>query len=996
MDPLSALAIAAAVFQFLELGGKLLNNGWEKYKQMRQEMPDFQKLAEQSEELRRTLDDLSLQISGIRQINTDMKNTQHAETQTQLHLLQLLSKCTTLSNDFEKVKNTMKPPNSRKIISELHQQNHMLGGSGKLVEEKHCKECQKMKDDENAEFNKMMQDIERIKSEFEPLKRNVIDAIIFCLWDDSKQTKQWELQFSNQLGKVIGLLEKIQMNTSRLQPPLQYQEAEVVRLGNAIQPLIQPGTGFLSLNQLSEGIIQYVKTGNGSMGTIRQELLDLLWKDDWKPAESMIDNASVKIDTTMVAQAIAADIQFNDMEIREEAISKSLETTYTWIFQNEPPMKDGMPLWSSFPRWLEDNSNKVYWITGKPGSGKSTMMKLILQKETLWNDLSQSLGALRLLLIKYYAWHPGSLLQKSIQGLKRTVIFQALKQLPDMAPILSPRRWAFCQTLRSISGLPKWTNWEIEESFEALLSSCGKTIKLALFIDGLDEFSMPPAEVVDYIRYIRARCPCGLKLCAASRPWTEFEDEFNESPMLQMHLQSHGDMEIFINSKFGDNKAFSEQMQLYPKDAPELLTNMAKRANGVFIWLSIVVQHLLTLLSEGQSIYQAQKVLEALPSDISSLYSAIWVSIRQKNLPDASYMLQVIRAADGPFPWFEMWLIEESRFALGNSVGLPKDENSRDAALRSLKRKLAARTKCILEVSESQNYAVVDFIHRSARDWAVQPETWHLICSSYSEEFDPHLCILKAKGIILSTVPLLSMERLFYNTVSVSGEQIPAHYFWDTARRMFWHAGEAKCTPENELDIVKSLDSLNICYSEFLRDQDTLRKSWPEQRRLLERDFPAETLSSRRREDEIQPTFLGLAARFSVLSYINAVVLSDPTCLCQHFSKSSFGLLENAIFGYTHYRFTNTYGRDFEPQIPHNRRLATVRYLLENGFYQSEVHSDYEIRDIKKEIQKVSSLEPEYYFAVIEYLDKRSLRSRAKYMELRIKSLFSKVSSHIF
>ncbi|PKK43481.1 hypothetical protein CI102_13753 [Trichoderma harzianum] len=638
----------------------------------------------------------------------------------------------------------------------------MLSGSNTSAEENHCKECQKAKDEESVEFNNNMQAVLRIKSEFAPLRRNIIDAMILCLWDDAKRREQCELQFNNQLNKAIGLLEKIQMDISHLQPPLPYQEAEwrtqhhrpdkpknspsesgtvvftvveegVVKLGQAIQPLIQPGTRLLSLNQLAEDIIQHVKAGTGSMATIRQELLNHLWKDDWKPAENMTDDCSAHIDPIMVAQAIAADIQFNDIKSREKAIPKSFETTYSWIFQKEPPIKDSMPLWSSFPKWLEDNSNKVYWITGKPGSGKSTMMKLIMQNETLWDNLSQSLGALRLILVKYYAWNPGNMLQKSLQGLKRTVIFQVLKQFPELAPVLSPRRWAFCQALRNISGLPKWTDWEIAESFEALLSSCGKTIQLALFIDGLDEFSMPPAEIVDYIKHILARCSCGLKLCAASRPWTEFQDEFNQCPMLQMHLQTHSDMEIFINSKFNDNNAFAEQKQLYPESATQLLTDIAKRANGVFLWLSIVVKHLLGLLSEGQSIPQARKDLEALPSDILSLYDAIWGSIRPKNLPDAAYMMQVLRAADGPFPWFKIWLIEESRFAPMNIDSFPKDKNSKDVALRSLKRKLAARTKCILELSGTGSSAVVDFIYRLARDWAVQPETWHLICSSYSE-----------------------------------------------------------------------------------------------------------------------------------------------------------------------------------------------------------------------------------------------------------------------
>jgi hypothetical protein len=720
----------------------------------------------------------------------------------------------------------------------------------------------------------------------------------------------------------------------------------VVRLRNTLQPLIQPGEGPLSLKSLAEIISKPLEIEVEAKIAIRKELVKLFWKNDWKLDNSLAGDSSAKIDTTIVAHAIATGIQFNTIQTREEAVSKNFEATYSWIFQHEPPKKDGVPMWSSFPKWLEDDSKNVYWITGKPGSGKSTIMKLILQRTSLWDSLSQRTESLRLLVVKYYAWLSGNTLQKSLEGLKRTIISQALEQYPELSPVLTPRRWALCQVLRSISGLPMWETQEVEESFEALLSSCGETIQLFLFIDGLDEFSMPPIKVIECIRHIKARCRRGLKVCAASRPWTEFQDEFNEGPMLQMHLHTQDDIRTFITENFQRNRGFLERKKLKPEAATHLLADISQRANGVFIWVSIVVQHLLALFSEGQSIFQARQTLEALPTDISSLYDIIWSGIREENIPNASFMIQVLKAFDGPVPWSTIWVIEESRFNPTETNSLPTDEK-KDVALKLLRRKVAALTKCILEVAGSGDGAVVDFIHRTARDWVTQPEKWQSICSS-SGQFDPHLCILKAETLIL---PL-----------KLDARQFSARQCRKAIPKILWHASEVKDVLQNKMDLVVPLESLERFYNRLeIENVDIYRPV-------------------------TRTNFLGLVAQFSILPYIRYEVRSRRDRHIDKYWFRYFGLLESAIFGYSYY--TENDPDNFRLQIPTDRRLATVKYLLEQGVYQSQMHSKNGICGLREGIQKEYTADPEYYSTVVEYLDKRSVKSRTKSIKLLFRSLF--------
>ncbi|CAJ2504283.1 Uu.00g116770.m01.CDS01 [Anthostomella pinea] len=226
-----------------------------------------------------------------------------------------------------------------------------------------------------------------------------------------------------------------------------------------------------------------------------------------------------------------------------------------------------------------------------------------------------------------------------------------------------------------------------------------------------------------------ASCSDGLKICVAS-PWTEFEDEFSEGPMLQMHSLTWEDMEAFVTRKFQGNKGFDEQKHLYSQAASQLLADITQKANGVFLWVSVVVQHLLGLFTEGLSIYKAQEALQNLPLDLSSLYDAIWNRISPENMSDALFMMQVVAAAEGPLPWLIMWIAEEARHGTVQPRALSKKEGWRDFAWLSLKRKIAIRTRNILELTTGKD-GFVDFTHRTARDWAMQPEVWHRIRSSY-------------------------------------------------------------------------------------------------------------------------------------------------------------------------------------------------------------------------------------------------------------------------
>jgi len=70
---------------------------------------------------------------------------------------------------------------------------------------------------------------------------------------------------------------------------------------------------------------------------------------------------------------ILNSLKFPVMLDREEDISIAEKKTFDWIF--EDPKPEDLP-WANFRAWLRED-DPLYWITGKAGSGKSTLMKYI-------------------------------------------------------------------------------------------------------------------------------------------------------------------------------------------------------------------------------------------------------------------------------------------------------------------------------------------------------------------------------------------------------------------------------------------------------------------------------------------------------------------------------------------------------------------------------------------------------------------------------------------
>ena len=78
---------------------------------------------------------------------------------------------------------------------------------------------------------------------------------------------------------------------------------------------------------------------------------------------------------------------FAAMQNRQEEVAQAHRTTFDWMFQS-PTEEPQELLWTNFAQWLR-GSNGIYWVNGKAGSGKSTLMKYLYSDDRTSQLLSQ-------------------------------------------------------------------------------------------------------------------------------------------------------------------------------------------------------------------------------------------------------------------------------------------------------------------------------------------------------------------------------------------------------------------------------------------------------------------------------------------------------------------------------------------------------------------------------------------------------------------------------
>jgi hypothetical protein len=434
-------------------------------------------------------------------------------------------------------------------------------------------------------------------------------------------------------------------------------------------------------------------------------------------------------------------LDFRQKTWRFHEVESAHQKTFDWIFQaphNDTP-------WHDFKAYLrEENTSSVYFINGKAGSGKSTLMKFISTHARTTTELRKWAGKHKLAKPHFFFWNVGTQLQKSHTGLLRTLLHHILEQYHDLIPAVFPHLYSDEQPLTNDEA-PSYV--ELKSAFEQLKSRSASFLRICIFIDGIDEFE---GDHRDMSIFLCAIASSAFKVVVSSRPINACLNAFRDCPTLRLQDLTRNDMNIFIQDRLSLHPMMVDLQEESPDKARTLIAEIQEKAEGVFLWVRLVTGLLLRGLEDGDDLDDLLPKLRALPSDLRELYT------RMMNKMPSDYQVQAAQI----FQLFEWWRLhghDESLELLMLSFAIKPPSYALSLPVKpwesSMHKNLTKRTEALvrsrccglLEVRDIMERSifwpptpVVTYLHRSVAEFLSSEKVWDdMLSLTKAAKFSP-------------------------------------------------------------------------------------------------------------------------------------------------------------------------------------------------------------------------------------------------------------------
>ena len=465
------------------------------------------------------------------------------------------------------------------------------------------------------------------------------------------------------------------------------------------------------------------------------ELTSLVSKDWKQPTSAMADLTSQLSALAIEGEKYSRELkvieslQFEMIFERPKRIIKAYPTTFEWLFVDRSPV--GLP-GVSMLQWLQAR-NGIYWVSGKAGSGKSTLMKFLVNDARTRKALHIWAGKKRLVVASYFFWNAGTDMQKSQLGLLQTLLYTVLQECP---PLVSQT----CRAQMEIaaSSTLSWTRAKVLEVLHDLRLRTSDSTRFCFFIDGLDEFDGDHTEVLEVMEGLTSD---HIKICFSSRPWNVFENAYGANCGLKLQLEDVNRQDIlrFVKGTLSIDRHFRD-LKASDKRYDNLIDEIVERSSGVFLWVFLVVQSLRRGLCNSDTISELQDRLRMLPTELEEFFQHILDSVEKVYHRQAAriYLMCLCAKASpgGVLTTMTASFFDEKtpNFALSRgSCSWNQDEIARRT--RDISRRILARCTDLIEVYQDHH---VEFLHRTVQDFLHLRDIQDLLVRRAGADFDGH------------------------------------------------------------------------------------------------------------------------------------------------------------------------------------------------------------------------------------------------------------------
>jgi hypothetical protein len=392
-----------------------------------------------------------------------------------------------------------------------------------------------------------------------------------------------------------------------------------------------------------------------------------------------VENLESETDDTQIGERLHEALNFDEREDRLATIGKAHEETCQWLFERD-----------EYKAWRDPDKRHIhhgfFWIKGKPGTGKSTLMKCAYNRglKEFPDDV----------IVSFFFNARGAQLQQSTEGMYRSLLCQLLEQMPHLAARL-PRRE--CERLQK----PGWPVEMLKNMLrDALLLV--DSARLTCYVDALDECQDEDArDMIDFFDTLAtsaAASNISLHILLSSRHYPQIDISRCQKLILERQPDHGSDIAKYIQSKLQIGSSVT---------ARDIKRTLLRKASGVFLWVVLVVQILNEHKRRGL-VHELKQRVDDIPKDLDKLFAEI-LQGGSSELPYTFSMLQLIAFASRPLTREEVYhaaLYSDSRHETTSLIDVTQEDM--EHFILNCSKGLAEMTKGM--------YPTVQLIHESVRN----------------------------------------------------------------------------------------------------------------------------------------------------------------------------------------------------------------------------------------------------------------------------------------